>query len=166
MTATQDLRGNVQVDSGKGSGLGVEMTYFCNPGIPNMTSTMYLSGAHVANVTGERLGDGQRSALYHVLIVVDPSQLQEYGMGPLSDYIAMLALTQVASLDACQQLPSIMNMLVKQCDRKSDGLSENDRAYLQGLYKMSPGGRLRTQRDEIAYQMEQELVAGRSEIQK
>lgn len=157
-TATQDLRGNMQVDSGKRSGLGVEMVYLCNPGIPNMICTMRLSEAHVANVTGERTGNGQRSGFYHVLIVVDPTQLQEYGMGPLSDYIAMLALTQVASLDACQQLPSVVNMLAKDCDRKSDGLTENDTAYLRGLYKMSAGRSLGTQRDEIAFSMEQALT--------
>jgi len=165
-TATEDLRGNKQVDGGRASGLGMEMTYFCNPADWSRTCTTYLSGAHVANVTGERLGDGQRSAFHHVLIVVDPTQLQEYGMGHLSDYIAMLALTQVASLDACQQLPSIVNMLAKDCDRKSDGLTENDTAYLRGLYKMGAGRALRTQRDQIAYQMEQELVAGHSESQK
>jgi hypothetical protein len=164
-TATEDLRGNKQVDGGRASGLGMEMVFRCNPANPDMVCTRYLSG-HVANVTGERLGDGQRSAFYHVLIVVDPAQLQEYGMGHLSDYIAMLALTQVASLDACQQLPSIVNMLAKDCDRKSDGLTENDTAYLHGLYKMWPGRALRTQRDQIAYQMEQELMAGRSESQK
>jgi hypothetical protein len=160
-TATEDLRGNKQVDGGRASGLGMEMVFRCNPANPDMVCTRYLSG-HVANVTGERLGDGQRSAFYHVLIVVDPSQLQEYGMGHLSDYIAMLALTQVASLDACQQLPSIVNMLAKDCDRKSDGLSENDTAYLHGLYKMGAGRGLRTQRDQIAYQMEQELMASRA----
>jgi hypothetical protein len=157
-TATEDLRGNMQVDGGRASGLGMEIEYLCNPGIPNMTCTMRLPGAHAANVTGSRLGDGQRSAFHHVLIVVDPIQLQEYGMGPLSDYIAMLALTQVASLDACQQLPSIVNMLAKACDRKSEALTENDTAYLHGLYKMSAGRGLRTQQDEIAYQMEQSLT--------
>ena len=161
-TATQDLRGNMQIDSGKRSGLGVEMVYLCNPGIPNMICTLRLSEAHVANVTGERVGNGQRSGFYHVLIVVDPTQLQDYGMGHLSDYIAMLALTQVASLDACQQLPSIVNMLAKDCDRKSDGLTENDTAYLHGLYKMGAGRGLSIQRDEIAYQMEQELMLQRA----
>jgi len=157
-TATEDLRGNVQVDGGRASGAGMEITYLCNPGIPDMLCTMHLSGARAANVTGTRLGDGQRSAFYHVLIVVDSTELQEYGMGPLSDYIAMLALTQVDSLDTCQRLPSIVNMLAKHCDKKSDVITENDIAFLQGLYKMSPGRGLRTQQDEIAYQMEQSLL--------
>jgi len=158
-TATQDLRGNSQVDGGRTSGTGMEIVYLCNPGMPDMICTMHLPRAHPANVTGTRLGDGQRSALYHVFIVVDPTQLKEYGMGSLSDYIAMLALTQVSSLDACQQLPSIVNMLAKDCDKKSDTLTENDTAYLHGLYKMGAGRALRTQRDEIAYQMEQDLTA-------
>jgi hypothetical protein len=97
-----------------------------------------------------------------VLIVVDPSRLKEYGMGSLSDYITMLALTQVASLDACQQLPSIVNMLAKDCDRKADALTENDIGYLRGLYRMSPDMNLGVQQDQVAYQMEQNLKAGQA----
>jgi len=156
-TATQDLRGNIQVDGGRASGMGMEVTYLCNPGIPDMICTMRLPGAHTANVTGSRLGDGQRSVLYHVIIVADPAKLFEYEMGALADYIAMLALTQLGSLDACQQLPSIVNMLAKDCDRKADALTENDIAYLHALYKAAPDQTLGTQQDQMAYQMEQEL---------
>jgi len=49
-----------------------------------------------------------RSAFYHILIVADPGKLQDHGIGPLADYIAMLALTQVNSLDGCKPLPSIV----------------------------------------------------------
>jgi len=157
-TATLDLRGNMQVDGARGSGPGMEIVYLCNPGTPGMICTMHLSDAHAASVTGMRLGDGQRSTLYHVLIIVDPTQLQDYGMGALSDYIAMLALTQVASLDACQKLSSIVNMLAKDCDQKSDALTSNDAAYLHALYRMSPQMNLGAQRDQVAYGMEQDLI--------
>jgi len=53
---------------------------------------------------------------------------------PLADYISMLALTQINSLDACQQLPSIVNKLAADCDHAADGLTQFDLAYLQGLY--------------------------------
>jgi len=157
-TATLDLRGNMQVDGARTSGPGMEIVYLCNPGTPGMICTMHLSDAHAASVTGMRLGDGQRSTLYHVLIIVDPTQLQDYGMGALSDYIAMLALTQVASLDACQKLSSIVNMLAKDCDQKSDALTSNDAAYLHALYRMSPQMNLGAQRDQVAYGMEQDLI--------
>jgi hypothetical protein len=110
-----------------------------------------------ATVTGSRLGDGLRSDFYHIIIVADPNKLVDYEIGSLSDYIAMLALTQLSSLDTCQQLPSIVNMLATGCDKKASALTDNDLAYLRGLYKMSPDRMLRTQEDEMAYQMKQSL---------
>jgi len=98
-----------------------------------------------------------RSSFYNVLIVADPSKLKNYEMGSLADYIAMLALTQVSSLDSCPQLPSIMNMLAQDCDGKVGALTDNDIAYLRGLYKAASDQTLGTQRNGIAYQMNQEL---------
>jgi hypothetical protein len=77
-----------------------------------------LPNARAEAVTGTRLGDGLRSDFYHIVIVADPNKLMEYEIGSLSDYIAMLALTQLGSLDTCQQLPSIVNMLATGCDKK------------------------------------------------
>ena len=48
------------------------------------------------------------SDLYHVIIVVEPARLEDYEIGTLADYIALLALTQMSSLDACQPLASIV----------------------------------------------------------
>ncbi len=45
-------------------------------------------------VTASRLGDGLRANLHHVTIVADPRQLLDYEMGPMADYIAMLALSR------------------------------------------------------------------------
>jgi hypothetical protein len=154
-TATQDWNGKVEVDSGKTVGPGLEIWLPCSitPGV----CLVHLPNAHAVAVTGSRLGDGVRSDLYHVMIVADPSKLRDYEMGPLSDYIAMLALTQITSLDACQQLPSIVNMLAEGCERKADTLTENDMAYLHGLYKAAPDRSLGTQQDQMALSMEQEL---------
>lgn len=153
LTSTQDVNGTVLVDGAKIAGIGLRVPCgFCPGGYT------YLPNARALAVTGSRLGDGLRSGLYHVTIVADPSQLKEYEIGSLADYIAMLALTQPGSLDTCQQLPSIVNMLAKDCGIKSDALTENDTAYLRGLYKMGPDRSLQTQRDEIAYQMEKELT--------
>jgi hypothetical protein len=152
-TATRDVNGQTDIDSAKVAGIGLRVP--CTPCPGGYT---YLPNARAVAVTGTRLGDGLRSLLYHVTIVADPSQLKEYEMGSLADYIAMLALTQLDSLDTCQQLPSIVNMLAKHCDSKSDTLTENDSAYLRGLYKMASDGTLQTQRDAIAFQMEQGLT--------
>jgi hypothetical protein len=155
MTATKDLKGQTDLDSSQTLGPGLEIQVPCpsGPGI----CTYYLPNAHGVSVTGSRLGDGLRSTFYDVIIVVDPEKLADHEIGSLADYIAMLALTQLNSLGTCQQLPSIVNLLVAGCDQKANALTDNDIAYLRGLYKMSPDRTLRTQQDEIAYQMEEKL---------
>src|SRR5207249_8485556 len=57
----------------------------------------------------------------------------------------------------------IFNMLAKDCEKKSDAITENDAAYLRGLYRMDADKNPGTQRDEVAYRMEQELKGRRSE---
>jgi hypothetical protein len=155
MTATRDLHGKIEVDSGKTIGQGLEIWLPCDR-VPGLC-LVQLPDAKAYAVTGSRLGDGLRSGLYNVIIVADPTKLLSYEMGSLADYIAMLALTQIASPDACQQLPSIVNMMAAGCETKSSTLTENDTAYLRGLYKMSPDRILGIQKEQVSYQMEQEL---------
>jgi len=118
---------------------------------------MNMPNASAGSVTGNRLGDGLSSGFNHVLIVAEPAKLLDYEVGTLADYIAMLALTQLKSLDTCQPLPSIVNMLAQGCGNNPNALTENDVAYLKGLYRMSTDKNLGTQTDEVAYRMEQEL---------
>lgn len=153
-TATKDLRGNAERDGAKTGGTEIVIA---DPTIPNTFITMSMPNAHGRNVTGSRLGDGLRSVMDQIIIVADPAKLADYEMGALADYIALLALTQLDSLDICQQLPSIVNLLAKDCASKPSALTDNDLAYLKGLYKMGPDRTSRIQQDEIAYQMEQAL---------
>jgi len=90
------------------------------------------------------------SSYLNVVIVADPEKLQDQGIGPLADYIAMLALTQINTLDNCQPLPSIMNLLAKDCATKTDMLTINDVTYLHGLYTMRRERNLAAQKGEIA----------------
>jgi hypothetical protein len=151
LTATVDLRGNVLVDSAKTPPTAIILPDIYHD--PPFITVYTKQGA--MTVTGSRLGDGLRSGFYHVIIVADPRLLVEYEMGAVGDYIAMLALTQLSSLDTCQTLPSVVNMLADGCAQKPDSLTENDAAYLSGLYHMSPGRNLRTQENEVAYRMDQ-----------
>ena len=153
-TATKDLRGNAERDSAKTG--GTEIT-IADPTIPNTFITMTMPNAHNRNVTGSRLGDGLRSVMDQIIIVADPAKLADYEIGALADYIALLALAQLDSLDTCQALPSIVNLLAPGCAQKPNALTDNDLAYLRGLYKMGPDRTSRIQQDEIAYQMEQSL---------
>lgn len=139
--ATQqvDLRGNKMVDSR-------------NPTRP--------SGRDL-NITasdGRRTGDGVRSTYYRGVVVANPDKLVDYEIGTLADHIAMLALAQPASLDACQELPSILDMTNPACrkDKPVKALTKADTGYLQGLYKtLQSGASLQGQKDSIAYQIKQ-----------
>ena len=145
-SATRDLRGRPMIDSAAVQGVGEQSN------IEGDASNMVFASSAI---TGSRLGDGRRSGLHHVIIVAEPAKLLKYEIGALADYIAMLALTQLSSLDTCQTLPSIVNMLAPGCAASADALTASDLAFLRGLYKMSPGSTLQTQEDEIIYQMQQ-----------
>jgi hypothetical protein len=148
MTGTKDLHGQILID-GKPAGLGVQMHDALTG------QEFFFPNAKISVSSGTRLDDGLRSIFYRVTIVADPTKLVDYEIGSIADYISLLALTQLNAPDTCQQLPSIVNMLAAGCERKVDALTDNDIAYLRGLYKMSPNMTLRIQQDEIAYQMEQ-----------
>jgi hypothetical protein len=118
---------------------------------------MNLPGASIKSVTGGRLGDGLSSEFTHIVIVAEPDKLVDFEVGTVADYIAMLALSQPGSVDDCQQLPSITNILAPGCSMSTRTITDGDLAYLRGLYKMTPAGNLQAQRGEVRYQMEQIL---------
>jgi hypothetical protein len=156
MTATRDARGKTEIDAATPTGMGLVIYLPCDrrPYI----CPMYLPNASAVSVTGSRLGDGLRSNFHHITIVADPQQLVDHEMGTISDYIAMLALSQISSLEVCQGLPSITNLIVPGCANTAPGLTDNDRGYLRGLYHMNAERDLRVQQSEVAYQMEKTLV--------
>jgi hypothetical protein len=154
-TATKDLRGKMQVDSASMAGAGNEIQIPCKGCVTGYMNLTYAKSAD--SVTGSRLGDGKRSTIYHVIIAADPTKLVDHEIGAVADYIAMLALTQLSSLDTCQTLPSIVNLLAAGCGQQTAALSSNDAAYLRGLYQMSAGLMLRGQEDGIVYDMAKSL---------
>ncbi len=86
--------------------------------------------------TGSRFAPRNSSQLMNVLIVADLGKLDGREIGPISDYMAMLALSQARSLDACSALPSILDMLAAECqDRPApQALTDSDTAFLKALY--------------------------------
>lgn len=120
--------------------------------------TLNLPCAVMMHSSGSRLNNGYDSGLYNVLIVAEPAKLLDFEVGSLADYITMLALTQPASLDNCQELPSISNMLVKGCTSAATKITDADLAYLHGLYKVPHGYSLSAQKGGIRYDMQKTLV--------
>lgn len=152
LTATKDLRGNTLVDSSRTP--PTEITVPDPNHNPPFLTVYTKQGA--MSVTGGRLGDGLHTAFYHAIIVAEPAKLLDEEIGTLADYIALLSLTQLNSLDTCQPLPSIANLLAKDCAPVKE-LSDNDRAYLKGLYSMGRDRNGPIQRDQISEAMQQQL---------
>jgi hypothetical protein len=77
------------------------------------------------------------SVFHNVLVVADARRVQGQPLGPLSDYLAMLALSQPRSLDGCLALSSIIDLYASApCPDRAppDGLTAADAAFLTSLY--------------------------------
>ena len=163
ITKTLDLRGNAQVDGVRKGGGGVRITMpvpgyaYGGPPMALQVLEMSMPDAALTNVTGSRLGDGLSSALSNVMIVADTSKLVGRDAENVYDYIAVLALAQIVPPDACQPLPSILNLFAPGCGDAV--LTSADTAYLRGLYKITTTNTFASQRRELDYQMNQTLKA-------
>jgi hypothetical protein len=160
MTESMDMDGSRSVDSGL---CGFERTITI--GAPGTASgdtapalQMTLPCALAVHSNGFHAHDGLSSGLFNVLIVAEPAKLYDYELGALADYIAMLALSQPPSQDACQDLPSISNLLAPGCRAVAAHITDGDLAYLRGLYKMPEGYGLAAQINQLNYQMTKVLV--------
>jgi hypothetical protein len=163
-TQTADYRGQRQIDTKK-----LKDTTVTLPGMAIVLpegqiasapmTTMNMSGASTVSVSGTRfLGDGIQAEFNHIVIVVDTTKVTALEMGTLGDYIAMLALSQPERFDACQDLPSITNLMIDPACAPAttvNQISLHDLSYLQGLYKMSIAGSLNVQKSQIRYTMKQ-----------
>ena len=98
-----------------------------------------VSSSVCAAVRPGRTGSGFRSQFALVTIVVDMKKLADIEIGPVADYIAMAGLAQTKASETCRGLPSISNLLAKDCpaDRKANTLTQTDVAYLRALYQMN-----------------------------
>ena len=100
-----------------------------------------------------------QSELSNVLIVVDTTRVKGT-LGPLTDYLALLSLAQVRSLDGCSTLPSVIDRLGQACSRAApDGLTPADAAYLTALYASDLEANKPHEEDEIASRMGAILVS-------
>ena len=84
---------------------------------------------------------GIQTVFKNVLVVADAKALQGQDAGLLSDYLVMLTLSQPRSLDGCNTLASVIDVLAPSaCSGRDvpDGLTSSDAAYLTALYAADP----------------------------
>ena len=108
---------------------------------------------------GSRLTTGRSSLIVFVLVVADTRKLANFSVGSISDYIALLTLSRPASLDGCEQLPSIIDLMSPHCgsNSTSTAITAGDTAYLRALYSLDMEQPLYLQREDIHNKMMREL---------
>jgi hypothetical protein len=164
-TETIDIKGRRRLDTGRSIVGGTTIGNFNSLSTANGDIVSNSPGAALTDMApffswnGSRLNDGIHAGFNHVLIVIDSTKLAGQDIVPMADYISMLALTQINSLDACQNLPSVVNRMAPDCDHAVNGFTKYDLAYLQALYHMTAGRNGVLQRSEIADLMVDRLAA-------
>lgn len=86
---------------------------------------------------GSRLSTECTSQIVNVFIVADTAKVTGYTVGSIADYLAVTALSMVQSLDTCDPLPSILDLMSPSCRdlHKPDGITAGDLAFLKALYR-------------------------------
>jgi hypothetical protein len=84
---------------------------------------------------GTRFPTSLQSEFANVLIVVDQAKVAGQATDAIADYVAVLAFAPVANLDACNPLPSILDLFAACAPpRAPQSLTASDLAYLKALY--------------------------------
>ena len=86
--------------------------------------------------TGSHLAPNNSSQILNALILVDTRAVDGQEIGPLADYVAMLALSQARLRDDCGPLPSILDLMASACPTQTrpQTLTDGDLAFLKALY--------------------------------
>jgi hypothetical protein len=108
-----------------------------------------------------RLKIGVRSYILSTLVLVDGNKVLGYPIGSISDYIAMLTLSQLRLTDSCGVLPSILDLMATACTReKPQAITAADLAYLRALNTVGQEVDYSMQKTAIGIKMRQQF-AGR-----
>jgi len=129
----------------------------------NLSASVVDSPEHDAptGCADSRFSSCMKSMFLNVLIIADSHAIGDKDLGVLTDYVAMLALSQPKSLDGCNALPSVIDLLAKTaCPNRAppDGLTPADAAYLTALYASDPEAKTNSAEGDIAGHMAKILI--------
>ena len=129
MTATQGDRGETVLDNPN----PIQQT---TAPLTNPVGRALQSGTSPGGRAGTRLATGLSSLIVHALVIVDTKRVSGNAIGSISDYLAMLVLSQTQSPDVCGALPSILDLMASHCEEpeKPDAVTAGDLAFLRALY--------------------------------
>ena len=113
-----------------------------------------------AGAAGSRLTHRLQSLFVHVLIIVNQNEVTDAQIGPISDYLAMMALTDIRDGTwQCGGLITILELFSAECSASApQELTTPDRAFLQGLYTMDAQAVASLQRAGISREMRDVLT--------
>jgi hypothetical protein len=152
-TATRDTEGILVVDEEDSFSFSFTPTTAIGPAWnPYATVPFY-------NVEGYKAREGLNSELAHIYVIADTSKTQDFELGAVADYVAMLALSQTQNFDSCKPIPSITNLISPACDAdlKPKSITDIDLAYLKAVYRMDPGANFQQQQNAIAASISKSL---------
>ncbi|HTD74168.1 MAG TPA: hypothetical protein VK652_11625 [Steroidobacteraceae bacterium] len=107
-----------------------------------------------------RSSNGVHSFILFTLVVVDGRKVLGYPISAISDYIAMLTLSQVRLGEGCGELPSILDLMASACTReKSQSITAADLAYLRALNTVGQEVDYFMQKKDIEAKMKKQLAS-------
>jgi hypothetical protein len=88
-----------------------------------------------------RTAGDDMSGIGVVILFVDTTKVAGEPIGPIADYLSMLALSVVQTPDNCDPLPSILDMMSPSCGarEKPTAVTAGDLAFLKALYYRNTG---------------------------
>lgn len=112
-------------------------------------------------VTGaNRISTNVQSFILFTLVVVDGRKVLGYPLSAISDYIAMLTLSQVRLSEGCGELPSILDLMASACTReKSQSITAADLAFLRALNTVGQELHYSMQKTDIEAKMKKQLAS-------
>jgi hypothetical protein len=108
-----------------------------------------------------RFSSCMQSQFMNVIVIVDARAMEGKTFGAVTDYVAMLAMSQPRSLEGCNALPSVIDLMAKTACTDRDapiGLTAADSAYLAGLYASDPEARTTSAVGDISSRMAKILI--------
>jgi hypothetical protein len=107
-----------------------------------------------------RISTGVHSFMLFTLVIVDGRKILGYPLGAISDYIAMLTLSQVRLTDGCGELPSILDLMATACTReKPKSITAADLAFLRALNTVGQEVDYFMQTKAIEFEMKEQLTS-------
>jgi len=118
------------------------------------------AGSVPAGCLGSRLRTGQKTVFTVVFIVADLNKVVNQEIGTISDYLAVLSLTQAQPPASCGVLPSVLDFFAQNCSRVEPvtSITAGDLAFLRGLYQTDLEQPIELEESNIAVNMRRQFA--------